>query len=900
MTSQPSNLNLFRPALLAIAISSSIHSAPMLADGIVSGKLVTEGRQLSLQGAAVRLEELNLETATNREGEFQFPAIKSGQYTLSIEYLGAEKMSRTVNVTDDETLNELFTLPAAGVTEHVLVVGRAANINRSLNQQRVADGIISAVNVDAIGQLPDANVAEALRRVSGVSVEMDQGEGRKVSVRGLSPNLNSVSINGVMVPSPNSGDRAVNLDVVPSELLESLEVTKTLTPDMDADAIGGTVNIKSLSAFDRDGFFYKLSADAAHQDKTGQDSPGLAATVSNVFSVGDGQDNFGVAAAVSWNNRKFGSDNVETGGEWDFDNTTPLLKEVELRDYSIERERLGVTLNVDYELNENNSIYLRNLYSKYEDTELRDSVTMEFDGGIAEGGTGNLDGGEAKRELKDRQEDRQEVQTIISSVFGGTSRHKQWTADYSLSYSQAKENKPDAVESVFETDTISGDFTFTDSQKPNLVGPDNFYQANSYELKEAELSDASTEDEIVALKLDLTKDFEWQNKPALVKFGGKISRRDKEASEDVWIVENIDLPMTDFIRGDADYNLGRFGPAVNGSAVRDAIASLSEALDEEASAVNDYEISEDINAAYLMGKLDVDQWRLISGIRYESTQFKTKGFGYDDGSVVRKTSSKNYDHWLPAIHARYRINDHQQIRAAWTHSVVRPIFDQARPGYIIDGIEGEFGNPDLDPTESSNLDIGIETYLGRAGVFSAFIFYKDLSNFIYSTDLAGTGAYASYDEAKIAVNGDKGTLYGLELAYSKQFSNLPAPWNGLLLNSNITFTDSKAEVAGSDNGNTVTRNVRLPGQSDVTANLELGYEWDRLSVRLAANYKSDYLDEITKVSDKRYDLYVDDHTQLDLTTRYQFSDQLQVFFQVINLNDAAYYKYTGSSDGCSA
>ncbi|MBO9493532.1 TonB-dependent receptor [Thalassotalea sp. G20_0] len=888
------NNNLFRPAVLALAISSSIYPMVAEAAGKVAGRLMTEGRQVALQGASVRLEELNLETSTNREGTFTFPVVKAGKYTLTVQYLGAETLARTVTVKDDQTSSEIFELAMAGATEEVLVVGHAANLNRALNQQRVADGIISAVNADAIGQLPDANVAEALRRVSGVSVEMDQGEGRKVSIRGLSPDLNSVSINGVMVPSPDSGDRAVNLDVVSSELLESLQVIKTLTPDMDADAIGGTVNIKSLSAFDRDGFFYKVSGDGSHHGDTGQNSPGLAATVSDIFSVGEGQDNFGVAGAFSWNKRQFGSENIETGGAWNFDNTPPLLDEVELRNYDIERERLGATLNVDYRPDNDNDLYLRTLYSEFKDTELRDRVTMAFAGGLAEGVTGALDGGEAQRELKDREE----IQQIVSAVVGGSSRHREWTMEYSASFSHAEEKKPDSVESVFEATGITGNFSYTDGSQPVVVGPDDFYRASGYTFTEAEKSTAETDDQIVSVKLDLSKDFHWQNHPAMVKFGGKVSRRDKKASEDVWLVENINQPMTGFVNGGVDYSLSNFGPSVNPDAVRDVISGLPAVLDEEKSAIGDYQITEDIDAAYVMGKVDIDRWRFLTGIRYEGTEFTSRGFGYDkDNSVaIAKTSDKSYRHWLPAFHARYRINDHQLIRAAWTNSVVRPTFEQARPGYVVElGDKAEFGNPALNPTESSNLDLGIETYLGRAGVFSAFVFYKDLRNFIYTTDLGGTGEYAAYSEARVAVNGDSGKVYGLELAYSKQFSELPSPWNGLLLNTNATFTDSSADVAGVDGGNLVTRNVKLPGQSDITANVELGYDMDRFSLRLAANYKSHYLDEITRVSDSRYDLYVDDHTQIDLTSRYQVDDQVQVFFQVTNLNDAAFYKYTGSS-----
>ncbi|KEQ17382.1 TonB-dependent receptor [Endozoicomonas numazuensis] len=777
-------------------------------------------------------------------------------------------------------------------TEQVLVVGQASNINRALNRQRAADNIITVVNADAIGQLPDANAAESLRRIPGVSVELDQGEGRKVSVRGLSPDLNSVTINGVTVPSPDKDDRSVNLDVVSSDLLESLEVTKSVTPDMDADSIGGSVNIKSLSAYDRDGFFYKLNAEGSKDDNTGDTSPKLAGTVSDVFSVGDGTDNLGVAAGVSWQKRKFGSDNVETGGKWAFeDDGTAKLEEVELRDYQITRERLGATLNFDYKLNRDNELYLRTLYSEFKDTELRNSVTAEFDSPVAAGESGEIK--EPKRELKDRKE----IQKIVSTVFGGTSRNDAWTIDYSASYSHAEEKKPNAVESAFESSSnVAG--SFSDTKKPKITAVDGFYQASNYEFKEAEVSDSKTTDKLYNFKLDISRDFDWNNNPAMVKFGGKISRRDKEAHEDVWKYEDFpDTDMANYVKGSVDYALGRFGPEVNPSAVKAALGSAgTKEKDLEKSIVNDYTLQEDINAAYLMGKVDIEKWRFMTGVRYEGTDFKASGYQFDKDSEVatKRKVNKDYGHWLPALHGRYRIDDNTLIRAAWTHSVVRPTFEQARPGLLLDDDKAEIGNPNLKPVESSNLDLGIEHYMGRAGVISAFVFYKDLENFIYNTDLAGTpGTFENFSEAKIAQNGDSGHVYGMELAYSKQFSELPYPFNGLLVNANATFADSEAEVKGAKGNTLVTRDVALPGQSDVTANLILGYELDRLSLRLSTHYKSSYLDEITKVSDKRFDLYVDDYTQVDFSASYQLTDELNIFFQAVNLTDAAFYKYTG-------
>ncbi|HDZ16523.1 MAG TPA: TonB-dependent receptor, partial [Methylophaga aminisulfidivorans] len=261
--------------------------------------------------------------------------------------------------------------------ERVSVIGQAEQINKALTEQRNSNSIESVVHADGIGQLPDDNAAEALERLPGVSVENDQGEGRFVTVRGLAPELNAVNINGTNVPSPESGTRAVALDVLPSELVQSLSVVKTLTPDMDANSLGGTINVKSLSAFDHDGLFYTLSAEGSYDDNIEETSPKGSGAVSNIFSIGDGVDNFGVAAALSWQKRQFGSDNVETGGKWDFTGQ-PRLEELEQRDYDIERERLGLGVNFDYKADIYSNYYLRTLYSRFTDTETRNAAGMEF------------------------------------------------------------------------------------------------------------------------------------------------------------------------------------------------------------------------------------------------------------------------------------------------------------------------------------------------------------------------------------------------------------------------------------------------------------------------------------------------------------------------------------------
>ena len=786
-------------------------------------------------------------------------------------------------------------MAAEPATEYVEVVGQAVSIDKALKEQRNSDSVESVVHADGIGQLPDDNAAEALQRIPGLSVERDQGEGRFVSVRGIGPDLNSVTINGTLVPSPESERRAVALDVLPSELVQSLTVVKSLTPDMDANSLGGTVEVESLSAFDHDGLFYTGTAEGSYDDNTDQSSPKFSGAFSERFSLGDGTDNFGVAAALSWQERDFGSDNVETGGAWDFEDG-PRLEEFEQRDYAITRERTGVGLNFDYKPDDLSSYYLRTLYSRYKDSETRNAAGVEFDDAQLAGEAGAAEG---FRELKSREE----TQEVQSYVLGGERMLGLWTIGAQAGYSQSSEDSPEGIAgATFEGNDDFINAGFSDSKKPRLSIDSAFYDPNNFTLDSVDWEKQNTTDTEKNIKLDLARDYDLSGYASQVKFGGKLSRRDKDNDLEAWTYEDLDtfgfiddqLNLSQFIKGHVDYSLGRFGPGISDKAIVRLLGGLNQAdfYNEEESRVNDFDMSEDINAAYLMNSLDIDDWRFIAGVRYEGTEFDAKGTGIRDGEYEATQSDNRYEHWLPGLHARYQLNDSTQLRAAWTNTVVRPTFGQLAPGFVIDGDEASFGNPALDPLEAMNLDFGIEHYMGRAGVVSAFVFYKDIDSFVYNTDLAGTGEWLAFSEANTFANGDSAELYGLELAYSQKFDWLPAPWNGVLVGANATFSRSDASIEGQG----LSRDIDLPNQSDRVGNLMLGWEDDKLSLRVSANYKSDYLAEVAAIDDKAHDLYADEQLFVDFSAGYFLTPALQLTFQAQNLTDESYYVYTGRSD----
>lgn len=905
--------SILKPLVVAMALASTT----VFAEGILEGRISDATSRANVSGAVLQLQAQDNERINRKilveDGRFRLSNLPAGKYDLSISLSNEILHQQVIEIKDDQNLENNIEINTDNQpVEEVLVIGQAAQIQRALDRQRYADNMISAINSDAIGQLPDNNAAEALQRIPGISIERDQGEGRFVRVRGISPDLNSVSINGTQVPTPESGSRAVALDVVPADLLSSLVVTKTLTPDMDANSIGGSIDVKSLSAFERDGAFYTARAEGSYNQHSDQGSPALGVTAGNTFQFSE-NNRLGVASALTWENRKFGSDNVETGGAWDFDDGA-ALEEVEQRSYAIERERLGAVLNLDLELGMDTSLYLRTLYSKYSDEEqrqasviefgeeeLNDENELEFSGkGREEGDTGLA---EVKRELKDRTK----TQRILSSTFGGQHFVNDWTIDFAASYSKASEEEPGSIGgATFKADPFDG-MGFTDTKKPNVIASEESLDASNYELDEIEYEVANSYDIQNSLKFDFTHDLYLADNPALIKFGVKASQREKKQDVDEYAFEDFtdhgysedDLSLSNFTDGQVDYSLGTFGPSISAAAVNDVVDSLNrdDFIDEEKSRIADYTIDEDIQAAYMMGRIDLDELRLLAGVRYEGTEHKFKGVSFDGDATYQDVNSKNnYSHVLPSLHARYQLNSDTQFRAAWTNSVVRPTFEQMAPNFVDDGEEAQFGNTQLKALESANYDLGVEYFTGTAGTISAFVFYKDIDNFVYETDLAGSIGWEDYDEVKTFENGDGADLTGLELSYSQKMSMLPSPFNGFLISTNATVSSSDARVSSYDEGKQVSRDISMPNQSDLTGNFILGYEYDALMLRLAANYKSDYLLEVSDITDKRADVYQAAQTQLDFSASYKLQDNVKVNFEIANLTDEPYYTYSNNEN----
>jgi len=309
----------------------------------------------------------------------------------------------------------------------------------------------------------------------------------------------------------------------------------------------------------------------------------------------------------------------------------------------------------------------------------------------------------------------------------------------------------------------------------------------------------------------------------------------------------------------------------------------------------DFDSDENIYSFYVMTEISSDEsYSLILGGRVEHTVFETQGFRADEdtGELVKTYSDKDYTNWLPGIHYRYNLSEDLIFRASWTNTLARQIFPESLD--LEEGVaeEAEFGNPDLDPYTASNFDASIEYYLPTLGVLSAAIFHKSIEDFIYEqvsfddTVEIGDGSSILVEEFAQFRNGESGSITGIELAYQQQFSMLPDPWDGFSLWTNVTLSESEADVqVGDEEG---TRTADFLKQSDVVGSVALSYEKYGFFFRVSGSYRSEYLDEYEEGGNDRI---VDNFFQWDVSSSYQFSEQLSVFANFINVNNEPFVAY---------
>ncbi len=889
--------------------------------GTVRGQVDRGDLGINLPGARVSIMNTDYSVATDDKGRFVFAGVPAGTYTLVAEYLGFPSVTATVEIPSTGEVSQNLTLGASvEELEAMVVVGSSAQGQiKALNQQRNSEVLMTIVSSDAIGRFPDQNAAESLQRLPGISIQKDQGEGRFVSIRGIDPDLSNIKIDNVTIPAPEGESRAVALDVIPSEVLNQIEVVKAVRADMDGDAVGGTINIKTSSAFERGHQYMAASGVLSYNDLLSETSGKLKATYSDVFGE---REQYGFLLAATYQERKLGSDNSEVDGPWeentDTDGASALTPaEIEFRNYEIVRERWAVSSAFEVQAAENAYYYIRGMYNYFSDDEARARWELKAEDAEAfqnltdtQGTAINTE--ETDREIKDRFEE-QEIWTING---GGDVEFGDWMVDFNLAYSHAEENEPDRIDTEWrmEGDDISFmyDYNRRDNRVPSVVGVfggRNLHNPAFYELNDITNENNTTEEDEFAGMINARYDFDWNNRPTWVKFGAKYRGREKQQDVTVDIYEaasGVDYLMSDVAEFDTRFPFGRNGNGEWMRANRDAARarfkdnpSDFERQDEDSiidSAADDYQSDEDIIAGYLMGNTVFEDWSLNAGVRVEHTSFETQGndivFDADGDleAINQNTFSKDYTNVLPSVIARYNFSENGAMRASWTNTIARPKFGDAafRTQTNREDEELVTGNPDLDPYKSMNWDLSFEYYWEPLGYLSVSGFVKNIEDFVFlsvgeeSIDVGGE----DFDLITFR-NGETANILGVELAYQQQFVDLPSPWDGLGVFTNWTFAQSDADIGRSED-------VRMPKQSDTTGTIAVSYEKYGFFLRLAGTFRSDFADAFGE--DPEDDELHDSNFQWDVTTSYEINNNWTAFAEFININNEPTrrsYAFTG-------
>ena len=818
----------------------------------------------------------------------------------------------------------VFSQEDSEITEELLVVGTKASIISAIEKQRDSNQILSVIDSDALGEFPDTTAAEALRRISGISVENDQGEGRYVTVRGLSGDLNNISVNGATIPAPEGG-RKVMLDGLPTELLDSIEVYKSLTPDQDLDSIGGRVEFNTKSALDLDGTYFKLKANTQYNDQTyNNDNPKISLTYGDMISENAGHIiglTYSKKQVITYNNETGFPAWAATGGNYAIDD------DFESRYYDLTRERLGITYDIDYRINDESSMYANILWNEYVDDELRykdEYGKLKNSNVTATGSTIT----EIRRDAEVRV--REEVRTIRTFILGGNTIVNGWDAEFAFSNSFAEEDDTDNVDAKFRSSTFKaaacggpcGSFDYSNPQKPRMTlvpaittGAGNIYDPASMGVDEIEEEDSVIDDTISSFQADFTKEgFTVSDIPTTLKFGFKYSTREKEKTvsgfaSDPGTSQSNYNPITTPVKWPFPNVFGPMADPATIFALQGTFGSLTNNY-AKPNYNKDFVSEEDITALYLMGTMEIENAVVIAGLRAEDTSFDTLGYNKEDGSIIR--ASKNYTFVSPSVNVKYFVNDDTIVRGAIYRSLSRPGFGETAPvadfksdGTAADGstiYKGEMGNPDLEPYESTNLDLSFERYYEN-GAVSIGYFMKDVKNVIYPQVTAGVVGGINFSELKTYINSEKSTVDGIEFNFFREFVNLPEPFDGLFISLNLTEVDAESDVPSAAGVFTVP----FRKLADSTRNLSIGYDKGKVDMRLSLAQRSDYLDYLadddieTTVDNLNYDniRFTDDHSQIDFTAKYYLNDNLTLKLDLININDEPEFYYWGNTSRLS-
>jgi len=923
----------------ADAAAPGAEPAPATRDagvGRIVGHVTTVRGQKPVPGAMVRIRENGFQASTGDDGIYAFDNLTPGVYNVVVTAPNGQDFPQRLTVTAGaETRTELKADVPASALEALVVLAQRTPKGVARLVQKEAPNLVNVQTYQEIRKLPDISTAEAARRVPGVSLETDEGEGRYVNCRGLDADLNGTTFGGLRLPptnnaSPFGGYRAVTLDSIPIGLVGALTITKSNVPSQDAEALGCTIEITPKTAPRGGQPFVQGNIGSGYEPLRGTAITDAAITAGGHFGGPDGffdSGPFSIVLTAAYYEDRRGFDDVEPAYFNDpqhdpvnFPTPRPYgaINNIQQRDYELNRKRHGYGIDLGYEPNPNNKWYIRAFDAGYGERYKRPYLSVSPDGNVT-----TLPDGRIQDTLTGssaiQKNFRDEFESSRDRIFvaGGRNQFGANIIDYRVGYTEGTWHKPYDVNSFFTLDpTLAANSTitynssgpghvpvytiagapYTDPAGFTLVGMSNSTADNF----DKELSFAGNYERLADL---------FGSHDGSFKFGFNARIRHKRTSVQQFSYPNVPDPANPITlasvasSGNESYYNGIYqnnvdiAPGYLQSKLGYGVVQPGDQISADQQYLDAHE---DIYAGYAQYQATWGKLGLIAGVRVERTEDRSNAFGTatQDGvtSAFPVSAQHSYTNAFPSVQLRYEIQPDLIARATYSSTIARPGFNQSNISLSVDlgsGIISQ-GNPNLLPATANSFDVSIEKYLPGAGIISAGFFYKDITNYIVPrTIIGGTvpGGVPFHHSGNLQFltfsNAGKSYARGVELNFDHKFTNLPGLFGGLGVSANFTYVDSRFEIRPGEFS-------PLPSTSKYTYNTAVFYEMGPLSARLSLYSAS--ADLFGFGADKTSDVFNATRTSMDFGGGYKINDHLNVYFNAKNLLNTPHAFYQGTPD----
>ena len=870
--------------------------------GTVRGRIIDATKQ-TLPGASIYIEKLHAGVTSDVNGFYTFPNLEPGTYTVKVSYVGYSPVELKITIPEGRTLEKDVVMNEGVELQEVVVGGAFQGQRRAVNSQKNSLGIKNVVSADQVGKFPDSNIGDALKRISGINVQYDQGEARFGQVRGTSADLSSVTINGNRVPSAEGDTRNVQLDLIPADMIQTIEVNKVVTADMDGDAIGGSINLVTKNSP------YKRTIAATAG--TGYNWVSEKAQLNLGFTYGDRffNDKLGLIVSASYQNSPSGSYDTEFVWEQD-DNGKTYVNDYQIRQYYVTRERQSYSAALDWDINANHKLTFKGIFNNRNDWENRYRTTLKDldpDGNA----TVRI---QTKAGTPDNRNARLERQRTMDFALSGEHLFGALSMDWHASYAKASEERPNERYIDFQLKKQKFDMDLSDERQPFASPKTGSTMTLNDEFSLKELTEQQEDIKEQDLKFSANFKLPFKNGNKL-KFGAKVVRKTKDKEVDFYEYSPLDEDafMTNSLANTVDqtnknfmpnnkYQAGIYASKEYTGSLDLNNASLFEKEQVQEELAGNFNARETVTSGYLRfdQKLTKDV-ELMTGLRIENTNLAYTGRTYDaDEDLTSKTDRQrnSYINFLPSLLVKWNVNDDFKVRGSFTQTLSRPKYSALVPSVNIKRSDNEItiGNPELKPTVSYNFDLSADYYFRSIGLISAGIFYKKIDDFIVdqvSTNYEYQGnTYTRFTQPKNAGNAN---LVGVELSYQRDFSFIAPALKCVGFYGTYTYTHSRVEDFNFE-GRENEKDLSMPGSPEHTANASLYFEKGGLNLRLSYNFASDFIDEMGEST--FYDRYYDKVNYMDVNASYTFGKKFKTTFyaEANNLLNQPLRYYQGTKD----